>query len=35
MKLKVYDLRVYLKINQLIDIVINTKKHHYMQARLD
>lgn len=35
MKMKVYDLRVYVKINQLIDIVMNTKKHRHMQARLD
>lgn len=35
MKMKVYDLRVYVKISHLIDIVMNTKKHHYMQTRLD
>lgn len=35
MKMKAYDLRVFIKIDKLVDFIAQEKKNQYMQKRLE
>ncbi len=35
MKLKVYDLRVFIKINKLVDFIATNRKNQHFQKRID